>query len=436
MIVLADKTTIRLRVFIVGLALAAAGGLVLSVRAQPTRVSSALIVLAILTAVADSLAVEMQQGGVMSVAYPLSSATIILFGPTAGAIVAGLSCIPSAISREDRSWEKAIFNVSQLVLAALVAGWTYWALGGWRLSEDLLSTDNFTHAVLPVLGLAIGAVAVNTGLVSMAISLSTGAPFKNVWQLNYAWTTSTQIALTFVGLVIAQVTASDGMVGLFLFVVPLLIARQFYQRYTGLRSTYAGTVRSLVAVIEAKDPYTRGHSERVASYATAIAGALGLRPTHIEQIELAALLHDLGKVGVSRRILVKDGQLDSEEFSEIERHPAIGAHIIESVPFLADLAPLVLHHHERPDGTGYGEGLSGDEIPVEARILAVADCYDAMTSTRPYRAALTKSAAAAELARGAGSQFDPAAVGALLGWLGSAEESAQYPGLADVGDST
>jgi putative nucleotidyltransferase with HDIG domain len=162
----------------------------------------------------------------------------------------------------------------------------------------------------------------------------------------------------------------------------------------------------MVAALEAKDVYTKGHSLRVAEYAVQIAVALGVPAATVERIEYAALLHDLGKVGVSSRVLGKTGRLTDVEYDEIKRHPEIGAHILSDVPYLADLVPLIAAHHEKLDGSGYGQGLVGAEIPFEARILAVADAYDAMTSARPYRGAMPHETAMEQLLQGRGTQFD------------------------------
>jgi putative nucleotidyltransferase with HDIG domain len=204
-----------------------------------------------------------------------------------------------------------------------------------------------------------------------------------------------------------------GSWGFILFLLPLVVARQTYQQSVKLREAYADTISSLVAALEAKDVYTKGHSVRVAEYAVAIAEEMGFSSDRVRQIEQAALLHDLGKVGVSRRVLAKEDKLTEGEYEEIKRHPDIGAHIVADVPYLAALVPMIEHHHERFDGHGYGGGEAGDAIPIESRILAVADSYDAMTSARPYRGAMSHEAALAELRNNAGTQFDPIAVAAF-----------------------
>jgi len=224
----------------------------------------------------------------------------------------------------------------------------------------------------------------------------------------------TQVDLVGMGLAIAEVFSAGQIPGLALFVVPLLVARQTYQRYTDLRAAYTDAVRSLVAAIEAKDPYTKGHSVRVAEVAVAVANEMGLPADRVERVEVAALLHDLGKIGISPLILSKAEKLTLAEYEQIKRHPDIGAHILGKGAFFEGIVPIVRYHHEKIDGTGYCEGLAGDSIPLEARVLAVADSYDAMTSQRPYRNALTDEEALTELLSNTGSQFDASVVEAFV----------------------
>jgi putative nucleotidyltransferase with HDIG domain len=180
------------------------------------------------------------------------------------------------------------------------------------------------------------------------------------------------------------------------------------------RSAYLGSIRALAAALDARDPYTAGHSERVSSLSVMIGRVMELGAEQLEVLRLGALLHDIGKIGVSDEILRKNGPLTAEEFEQIKRHPGLGARILRQVPFLAPHLPIVELHHERPDGRGYPFGLRGDDIPLEARIVHVADAFDAMTSARAYRAARPASVAFAELERFAGTQFDTACVEALV----------------------
>ena len=184
--------------------------------------------------------------------------------------------------------------------------------------------------------------------------------------------------------------------------------------YQDLQDTFKQTIQSFAHALEAKDPYTHGHSDRVAAYSKIIAEGLDMGVQFAEVIRQAALLHDIGKLGMRFEDLNKPQKLTAEEYKMFKQHPVMGRRILEPIGFLSDIVPLVFYHHEKYDGTGYPEGLQGEEIPLGARILAVSDTYDAMTSDRPYRKALPHQVAVAELKRFAGTQFDPMVVGAFL----------------------
>ena len=183
-----------------------------------------------------------------------------------------------------------------------------------------------------------------------------------------------------------------------------------YARRNGLSAIYA-----LVSTVEAKDPYTYGHSRKVNTYAVVLAEAIGLSPEEVSRVSTAALLHDIGKIGVPDKVLNKKGKLNAEDWEAIKAHPRLGATIVGNVPNLVPCVSIILHHHERWDGSGYPEGLKGEEIPIEARILAIADSFEAMSSARPYRPALCTEKVLKELRRGAGSQFDPQLVEVFIG---------------------
>ena len=180
------------------------------------------------------------------------------------------------------------------------------------------------------------------------------------------------------------------------------------------RAAYLGAIRALAATLDARDPYTAGHSERVSALSVLMGRQLQSSEADLDVLRLGALLHDIGKIGLSDEVLRKPGALTAEEFEQIKRHPAVGARILRQVPFLAPHIPIVELHHERPDGRGYPFGLRGDEIPLAARIVHVADAFDAMTSARAYRPARGAAEAIAELQRYTGTQFDPVSVEALL----------------------
>lgn len=201
------------------------------------------------------------------------------------------------------------------------------------------------------------------------------------------------------------VEAAAAFVGSFLENVALYEAQQ---------DLFLGTLRALTAAIDAKDRYTRGHSERVAHLSSAIARAAGYGPGAVERVRIAGLVHDVGKIGVPEAVLTKAGRLSDAEFDQIKRHPQIGFTILRDIPLLKDVLPGVLHHHERWDGRGYPSGLSAERIPELARIIAIADTFDAMSSTRSYRPAMARDRVLDELRRSAGTQLDAQLVPLVL----------------------
>ncbi|AGA68672.1 putative domain HDIG-containing protein [Desulfitobacterium dichloroeliminans LMG P-21439] len=186
------------------------------------------------------------------------------------------------------------------------------------------------------------------------------------------------------------------------------------QSYAQLDLSYRNTVMALSNAVDARDKYTARHSQRVAGIATAIGQIMEIDSLSLQHLELAALLHDIGKIGIPDEILHKPGKLSEYEFEIIRLHPSIGFNILKDINFLDSVLPIILHHHERYDGHGYPEGIKGESIPFESRIIAVADTYDAMTSDRPYRKGLIRDVAIQEIQRCAGTQFDPIIVEAFM----------------------
>ena len=197
----------------------------------------------------------------------------------------------------------------------------------------------------------------------------------------------------------------------------LRYAEDVRRLYHQLQRAIGQSLLGLANALEAKDPYTRGHSERVAALSRRVASALGLTSAVVDLVGQAGLLHDIGKIGVPEAILRKPGPLSAEEWESMRAHPVIGAQIVAPFEFFAGAARVIRHHHERWDGSGYPDGLARATIPLEARIVAVADVFDALTSARSYRAALPRDAVRACLATEAGHTLDETVVAALLGVL-------------------
>ncbi|HEV2011117.1 MAG TPA: HD-GYP domain-containing protein [Candidatus Limnocylindria bacterium] len=304
--------------------------------------------------------------------------------------------------------------------------------GAWvavRLTQDAVRPDDplGTVAQIGLAGLAFSFV--NMILAVSLASLRTDTPFGRVWALSISNVLTGLVALVPVGWLMAQIGVKVGLWAAFLFMVPLYLARFSFSKYAETRELFFGTVSALSQAIDAKDGFTRGHADRVSRIAGAIAREMHITEKQIEQIELAGLLHDIGKIGVEDRILMKPMRLDADEQELMRRHPIYGASILEPSAALRPLVQMVLHHHENFDGSGYPEGLKGDDIPLGSRIIIVADAYEAMTSDRIYRKAIGHEKAMDQLTKYKGIQFDATVVRALEQLL-----QKRGPGAFEVSD--
>ena len=312
------------------------------------------------------------------------------------------------IGRERQiAWYGTLYNRFAYVLAAFAA----WLV--FNQAQRILQADDpfSTVALIVLVGFAFSVA--NMFLAVTAASLRTNSPMARIWALSVSNTLFGTIALVFLGWLMAEVATRVGLWASVLFMVPLLLARYSFTKYAETRAMFLGTVSALSQAIDAKDGFTRGHADRVSRIAGAIAREMELSERLIEEIELAGMLHDIGKIGVEDQILMKPARLDPHEQELMRRHPIYGASILEPSESLRPLVPLVLHHHENYDGSGYPEGRKGEDIPLGSRIIIVADAYEAMTSDRIYRKAIGHERAMDQLDRYKGIQFDPKVVRAL-----------------------
>jgi putative nucleotidyltransferase with HDIG domain len=379
----------------------------------PLRSADAVAFIA-LVYVCDWLPIMLPRGGSTSVAFAIYTGALVVFGPAVPVIAAVITAFHHVDIRGRKPVSLMLFNAGQFAASIVAMDLVFVGLGGHFLAVGQSARPiDLANAVAALAG-AMAFFVVNTSLVVNMLALIYSERPSRVWVENFRWLVSNYVALALVGLLLAATYVAAGTPGVLLLVAPLLIARQTFVMYLRRREAYYQTVHSLVASIEAKDPYTRGHSERVAQYAGLIAEAMNLDADDMEMLRFAALLHDLGKIGIARDILNKPASLSPEEYRVIQEHPDIAARIIGRIKFLEAAIPGVLAHHERLDGIGYGHGLRASEVPLFARILAVADCFDAMTSERPYRSSLTRQEAVKELIDNRGTQFDATVVDAFL----------------------
>lgn len=362
----------------------------------------------VLSVFAEFIPVDLPMAGSITIGFPVDFVVILVYGPALAMLISAISAIISEVLEKKTSWYKIIFNASQYALSIGVAGFVYQYVGG------VVGFQNFFKFFFPAALCAFVYCLINLILVTMVISLDQRGGIATIWKINFKEILPSYLAEAPMGFLMAIVYVEVGIIGILLFFLPLLLARRSFELYTKMRKVYLDTIRALAAAIDAKDPYTKGHSERVAQTSVALVQELNLSEKEIDNIEYAALLHDIGKIGIDERILGKNDGLTGKEFERIKEHTIMGAKIIEPVEFLKDSYKTIYHHHERYDGDGYPDGLKGEDIPISARIIAVADAYDAMGSDRPYRKKLKQDKIMKELTEQSGKQFDPEVVKALI----------------------
>ncbi|WP_407306529.1 HD-GYP domain-containing protein [Desulfosporosinus sp. SB140] len=360
-----------------------------------------LLVFGMLAVASESLPVALPKGGYVTVSYPIFLSALILFplGVTLTAMALSGLIIFGKVASE-QPFYKRVFNGSQYVLSLAIAYSVMDFFKPTSLQFDLKS-------LLLYLMAASIFMVINITIVSIALGVMFEKSPWAIWVSNIRWSVPNFIALVPLGFLLALIFQNYGPLGLSLLFIPLLVSRHAFQLYVDMRENYLNTVEALVQALEAKDTYTSGHSARVGKLAVIIAEGLEMSEEKIESLKYAAVLHDIGKIGVSETILNKEGKLLDSEWKSIRSHPFMGQTIIKNIKFLFDIGQIVRHHHERYDGKGYPDSISGEKIPLESRIIAVADTYDAITSDRSYRKGKNHEEAINELKRVAGSQLDP-----------------------------
>jgi hypothetical protein len=326
---------------------------------------------------------------------------------------------------------KAAFNAGSLAISAFVAGEVFRAFGADR--ADIAAT------LVAVVVSAGAYFLVNTALTAGVISLSERQSIISVWRTNYAWMPVNFLATAAQGAALAMASQALGVFGVAVFTLPLGVAWYSFKLYMAkstevrqrnselqslndvlrrtndrLEESHLSVIGALIGALEAKETERAASAAKTMGRAVAVAERLALSADEIAAVKLGALFHDIGTIGVPESVLRKPGALDEHEWSEVKAHATIGANLLSNVPMLERVRPIVLSHHERYDGTGYPDGLRGDQIPLAAQIIAVADAYQAMTTLRPYLTALTRKQALRELRANAGTQFNPVVVEAFV----------------------
>jgi putative nucleotidyltransferase with HDIG domain len=386
------------------------------------------LILVLLTVLSGSITVKIPSvPATISVSETFVFTAVLLFGPSAGTVTVALDGLVISLWLQRRKHQgfRATFNMAAPSISIWVSAQVYFLLSQTS-PLSLAPTTPVSQLLLPLAAFTALYFLLNSWLIAFAIAFEKNAPPSRIWKDNFLW-----LGLNFFGgasvaalLVAYTREISWTAVGI---IVPLLVISYLTYKtamgrledttlhLTQLNSLYVSTIETLARAIDARDQVTHGHIRRVQSYATELARDVGVRDDSLmKAIEAAALLHDLGKLRVPEHILNKPGKLTAAEFEKIRSHSSVGAEILSSIDFHYPVVPIVRHHHENWDGTGYPDGLAGTEIPIGARILAVVDCYDALTSDRPYRPSLSEEEATRILVERRGTMYDPVVVDCFL----------------------
>ena len=368
----------------------------------------------------------------ISISETFVFSAVLIFGPGAGVLTvlldAAIINLKMASKRRALRFDRALFNLAAPSLAVWLGG-NVMAFAGVPPVHDWQGRPiGLQRLVGPLVGFAVVYFAFNSGLVATAIGIAQGVSPYKIWHDHFAWLSLNYFSGASISSLLVVVYQTERGGWTFLAVVgPLLLIlyltfRESMARVADanhhigeLNQLYLATVQTLAAAIDAKDQVTHGHIKRVQNYARELAVAIGIKnDIQLKAIQAAAVLHDTGKIAIPESILNKPGPLTTDEFEVMKQHAAMGADIISSVNFPYPVEPIVRYHHENWDGSGYPDGLMGTDIPIGARILSVVDCFDALTSDRPYRLRLSEGEAIEILLRRRGNMYDPLVVDTFL----------------------
>ncbi|MFE3455114.1 HD-GYP domain-containing protein [Nonomuraea sp. NPDC059194] len=396
-------------VVVIGAAAALVGHSLLAGHLFRSGEPGTLLVLALLFLVCESMPtlLNVEQFAV-SVSFSAALAAVVLVGPEGAALV-GLTAVLSV--RPGLPLVKRLFNGAQFAICGYVSGQAYLFFGG---VAKVPTVNAFEALIGPYAVAAALFVPLNIVLTLTMVWLATQVRAEELPVSGMTQFLLSYFGYATFGLLVAGLWATVASISAVLVLLPLFVARWAFGQYHAQQRSYDATIAALCQAVETKDYYTRGHCTRVSLASTMIAQEIGMGVERLRAIRYAGMLHDVGKLGVPTKVLQKDGPLTEEEFAAIQLHPMRGLEIVRGIDFLDEAFAGIMHHHERHDGRGYPMGLAGAEIPEFARIIAVADAFDSMTSDRSYRGARPVEVAVAELRKGAGTQFDPEMVAAFV----------------------
>lgn len=390
---------------------------------------SGVAFLAVLGVVAESQGIAIDNDKAISISFAINISALLLFGLAPAAWVSFATAFFAIVDAGHGKKQhflntplyKMLLNSSNYIISILACGVVFERLGGRYLID--LKLQGFENVLKTVVGMIPAILAglivyvfVNTLIVIFYFAMQQPGS-KNLledWFRIFSWSALSMICVGALGVLLTVVYEAFGFLAVLLFYGPFMLFRYAYVGFSSIQKGYIDTIKAFSAALEAKDKYTIGHARRVEKYCEIIAGEMGLSNNRIKVLKYASLLHDIGKIGISEAILNKESRLTAEEYEEIKKHPVIGAQMLEGIEFLQQEVKIIRAHHVHYDGSGYPKDAGEEGRFLEAQILCVADSFDAMTSDRAYRSAMSYEEAVDELHRNSGSQFNPAAVDALI----------------------
>ena len=410
------RLPVAARVYVCVVIALGAGVLAASVASMPFDRPGLFMALLVLSVISSVLKVDLPLGvgsSCISLSYTVTFTALLLAGPAAAMLIAVVSSWSQCTFRmnERNPAYKTVFSMATLTLTIAASGATYQLLGG---TFGVLASS----PLQPLMAAAMMYFLINSLAVAAAFALSTQQSIIRMWHDNFLWSVTSYVVGGIAAGIAVEVFHRAGQLHTALAVIPLFLTYRTYRIYLSRiadeqrrvaewTQLHRESTEVLARAIEAKDNGGSCHVERVQYYAATLARRLELPERDVQAVEIAALLHDIGKLAVPEHILSKPGPLTPDERKKVQIHAQVGAEIVGAVSFPCPVAPLIRSHHERWDGTGYPAGLYGEQIPVGARILAVVDCFDALTSDRPYRRAVSQEQAVTLLRQEAGAAFDP-----------------------------
>jgi putative nucleotidyltransferase with HDIG domain len=396
----------------------------------------AVVLIGLLFFASELFALPMRSGGRLSLALLPLVMAMMVSGPLGTAVVACFGIPIFIMERGEQGIRRVIYNTAQFVFAAGAAAWVFRHTGGDVIDATL---KNAGKAVLPWILAVLVFFVFNTILVTLVLTPE-GERLTRFWERRILPRFPGYVLYGSIGFLAAIAYVKLEYPAVVLLFAPLVAVRVVYTRYGTMRDVCDNTTLAVMEAVERGGMFMEGHSVGVAEMAVAIAEEMDFQEEDIHFLRQAALLHDVGKLALDPAVVGKSGQLSAEDYEEIKKHPLVAANIVSKEPSFRVVAPAVRHHHEMTDGSGYVDGLSGDTIPIGARILAVADAYDAMQRPAGFREPMSPQDAASEVVRAKGIQFDPDAVDAFTRvvsksgrWAGALKDKVRLPAKRPAG---